>query len=519
MKDRVSVIIPVYNAEKTLERCVESVALGEYRDVEIILVEDRSKDRSWEICLELSKRFENVRCYQNETNCGVSHTRNHGMQYARGEYVLFVDSDDWVSGKYVKEMLEAADRYPDTLVICGLHFIDRVAGFRRKYLWNDGEKSVARVERTQFFSLAEQFLLQQLWNKIFRRELIEADGITFDESQTMGEDFQFVLAYLEAAQVKSCTVVNQPLYYYIRANNNSLMSRFGLTESDHEFARMERLRNICGPTDETIDRQYAKALQDKRTNYVYWICKNPTLNRNQKLDYIEQIVKDGNGERYYREQCRRIRREALAEKAKQCCSIPARIRNREKLRKRDKLARIACRQLTAKDFTIIAQNCIGGVFYHDAGLKFLSPTINLFFKEPDFVRFVGNLPHYLSLEIEMRWDEEYPVGQLEDVSVCFMHYHTCREAKEKWEERKQRIRWDKILVIATDREGFGTETWDAWCRIPYPKVLFASRDYASPEVVYYPEYTKEGQVPDLIPDREFYRNGVLVKTANTLADA
>ena len=97
MKDVISVIVPVYNAEKTLRRCVESIVYGSYRNVEVILIEDHSTDESWALCQTLSQEFDNVRALRNDRNRGVSHTRNRGLEVATGDYIMFCDSDDWVS--------------------------------------------------------------------------------------------------------------------------------------------------------------------------------------------------------------------------------------------------------------------------------------------------------------------------------------------------------------------------------------------------------------------------------------
>ena len=125
----ISIIIPVYNAKNTLRRCVESIVYGEEREVEVILVEDCSKDDSWEICTKLEREFSQVKCYRNDKNRGVSYSRNQGLKKAHGEYVLFVDSDDWVSGRCVKRMIEMVTQYPDLFVICGYRYYDNVTGF------------------------------------------------------------------------------------------------------------------------------------------------------------------------------------------------------------------------------------------------------------------------------------------------------------------------------------------------------------------------------------------------------
>lgn len=509
----ISIIIPVYNAENTLRKCVESIVYGEERNVEVILIEDCSRDKSWEICEKLEEEFTQVKCYKNSVNRGVSYSRNNGLRKANGNYIAFVDSDDWVSGKYIKKLNEMITRYPDYFVLCGYHYYDIVEDLKKDYLWNTNQKEVI-IDNKNFFELLKCILLQQLWNKVFRRDIIEKNNIHFDESQSMGEDFQFVLDYMQAAQIKECMLINQPLYYYIRANNSSLMSKFGLIENGNEFKRLVKLRNICGSEDPIITEQYQKAVQDTKCNYIYQICRNMSVSNAEKITLIEKIAKDGNAKKYFKEQRKLIIKERTVQKLKGLKVFQKRIEGRLRRERRDYIAKKACKQLKAREFSIISQNCIGGVFYHDAGMQFLSPTVNLFFKEPDFVKFVLNLEYYLNLNLEMCWEEEYPVGKLEDISIYFMHYHTCREAGEAWNRRKKRINWNRILVLATDMEGFDEDSWKLWCQIKYPKILFTVVERDAQGVVVYPQYKKNGFVRDLIPDREFYRGGVLIKIVN-----
>lgn len=513
MKPVVSIVIPVYNAEKTLRKCVESLALGTERNIQLILVEDRSADESWAQCEALSREFSNVVCIQNAENRGVSYTRNQGLARAQGEYVLFVDSDDWVSGNYVKTMLALAEKYPDSLPVCGYHFIDRVHDLRQLYVWDPASQTEETVLPEQYFALMEKNLLQSLWNKIFRRDVIEKAGIRFDETRSMGEDFQFVLDYMEAANIKCCVALNRPLYYYIRHNNNSLMSQFGLIQTAQELACVEQLRRLTGEK-ETLHRD--QMLRTVKQNRVYHICRNTILSKKEKLQQIEAIMQDGCARAHYRSQMRMYGKEKLAAALYMLKKQPKRVKNRLLRGKRNACICHQRKQLQTKNVSVISQNCIGGVFYHDMQQQFMSPTVNLFFTAEEFVRFALDLPRYLSAEPEMHWDEEYPVARLEDVTVRFMHYETCKEAKEAWCRRKARIRWDKIVVLCSDMEGFDDGVFAQWKRIPYPKVLFtANETYAQePGSVYYPEYEKT--VQDLIPERKFYRSGVLLDTVNRL---
>lgn len=513
MKPVVSIVIPVYNAEKTLRRCVESLVLGVERNIQVILVEDRSTDQSWAQCEALSLEFHNVICIRNAENRGVSYTRNQGLARAQGEYVLFVDSDDWVSGNYVKIMLSLAQKHPDSLPICGYHFLDRVNNTRQLYVWDPASQTEETVLPKQYFDLMKKCLLQSLWNKIFRRDVIEKAGLRFDETQSMGEDLQFVLDYIEASNIQSCVVLSQPLYYYIRHSTSSLMSKFGLTERKQEFARLEKLHRLTGEKE----RQHVdQAIQNAKRNHVYHICRNNVLSKKEKLQRIEAIMHDGCAQVYYRSQIRMYSKEKLAAALHTLKKQPKRVKNRLLREKRNACIRRQRKQLQTKNISVISQNCIGGVFYHDMQLQFLSPTVNLYFTAEDFVRFVQDLPRYLAMEPEMHWDEEFPIARLEDVTVRFMHYETCKEAQEAWQRRKARVQWDKILVLCSDMEGFDDAVFAQWQNIPYPKVLFTANEaYAQePGSVYYPEYDKT--VQDLIPGRNFYRNGTLMNAVNRL---
>lgn len=514
MDNKVSVIIPVYNAEKTVEKCVESIIYGDLKEVEVILVEDCSKDDSWAVCQSLAAKYENVYSYQNEKNSGVSYTRNQGLKKAKGEYILFVDSDDWVSGKYATTLLESAKAYPDALVICGLHFHDNVAGEKRDYLWEEEGKQIYIIQQEQFFDLPKKFHLQQLWNKIFHRSIIEKYQICFDEAQSMGEDFEFVLDYMKAAKCRKCVVINEALYYYIRANNSSLMSQFGLIENGNEYKRLEKLLEISGEKVPEIQKQYFDAVRDQNLSYVYFISRTKSKTRNEKIKLIESIMRDGHAKKHYQKQRIILLKENVFSCRADVRNILQRIQGRVQREKNAKLIAKVRSQVSDKQVSIISQNCIGGVFYHDMEKQFLSPTINLYFGCPDFVRFVLELENYIRLELQMQWEEEYPVGMLGDVKIHFMHYQTCTEAKEAWERRKARINWDNILVLSTDMEDFSQETFELWKQIPYQKVLFAAKQWADESCIYFPQYKEQGQVADLILKREFYKDRFLICKVN-----
>lgn len=509
----VSYIIPVYNAETTLRKCVESIVFGQAQNVEILLIDDCSTDGSLTLCRTLEQEFSQVRCLRNETNRGVSYTRNHGLREATGRYVLFVDSDDWVSGDYGKVLIDTFAANPDKLVLCGYTFFDKTNYSRRTYGIIDGGDTQRVLSRREFFLLLDDILLMQLWNKAFDLQIIRDFDIRFDESISMGEDFQFVLEYLQAANPQSCLILNKPLYYYVRHNNTSLMSRFGRDDPHTALGRLDQLRDFCGREDPAVLSHWETAVDGMKRNYIYRIIRSADLSRQQK----ELLVRNLGGRITHHDRLIKCYEKALAAKVillKFC----KRAWNRLKTFRSNHVIRSTRKKLKTHDFTIIAQNCIGGVFYHDMGLPFQTPTVNLFLYAPDFVKFASNLPHYLNCPLQLRWGNDYPVATLDDLTVHFMHYESCTEAKAIWERRKSRIRFDRLLVISTDRHGFDDEVFAMWKAIPYPKVLFSSnpKHREDPNTVFFKKYAADGCVPNLIPKREFYKDNALLNTINKL---
>lgn len=180
------------------------------------------------------------------------------------------------------------------------------------------------------------------------------------------------------------------------------------------------------------------------------------------------------------------------------------------------LTKIVRKKLNLKDISLISMNCIGGIVYHDMQQKFLSPTVNLFFKPDDFIKFVNNIDYYISLTPNITMGENYPIGKLDDITIYFMHFTSVEEAYKKWEERKQRINKDKIFVIMVERDGFTKENFDAFQKIKYPKLLFTkTKEYQCDNSLCYPKFKNLPQLPDIIPGRYIYYKMKLVDIINS----
>lgn len=140
-------------------------------------------------------------------------------------------------------------------------------------------------------------------------------------------------------------------------------------------------------------------------------------------------------------------------------------------------------RLLNKDVSIISSNCVGGVISHELGLRFNSPTVNLFFKPDDFLKFISDLPKYCEAELIENKEHKklYPVGQLDDINVYFLHFVSFDDAKEKWDKRKKRINYDKLFFIMLQRDGCTYENIQQFDSLDYKnKVIFTSK--SMPEI-------------------------------------
>lgn len=284
-----SVIIPVYNAEHTIQRCVDSILSGGDEDVQIVLVEDCSKDNSWGVCCRMAEMHKNVLCLRNERNRGVSHTRNRGLDAATGEYLLFVDSDDWVEWDFVcsfREMIEGECGF----ALCGyVNHDEKQNGRTDVFAWKDFEGTKTVPLKQTIEGLYHGRLLQQLWNKVFDAQIIRAHGIRFDEAISIGEDTRFVLDYIRCGGFEAITLVNRPLYHYMRDQNGSLMFRVGYESVEEPLKNLRKLYEIMGLPTHEVEVRLREDREKQIRLYAYLIMHNAGMKLGEKRRLILRL--------------------------------------------------------------------------------------------------------------------------------------------------------------------------------------------------------------------------------------
>ena len=210
MADLVSVIVPVYNAEETIKRCVDSLLNQSYKEIQIVLVDDGSKDRSLPLCEKFAKEDTRVLVVKKE-NGGVSSARNYGIEQSRGKYIMFLDSDDWFEESMVEHYVRLMREHDASVVIGGLQgtYADNPESFI-KSLPVYGKKDTALwnviCDSSEMFGY--------IGGKLFRKDIVDTALIRFNEKMYAQEDLDFCLSYYAEIDTFYLTDYVGYCYYY-----------------------------------------------------------------------------------------------------------------------------------------------------------------------------------------------------------------------------------------------------------------------------------------------------------------
>lgn len=219
----ISVIVPVYNMDKYVNRAIDSLLHQTYKDYEIILVDDGSTDKSGDICDEFARNEEIIRVVH-KVNGGLSSARNVGMDHAKGKYVIFPDPDDWVEPNYLQFLYDLQQKYDVNLAISG-HFVDDNKG-SRVHNKNGKECILTRNESLELVLRSYGFC-GFAWNKLYNLELIKEYDLKFNLEFGMAQDLYFAFEYLLKCERVAYNPI--PTYHYFQheggVTNSSLTKR------------------------------------------------------------------------------------------------------------------------------------------------------------------------------------------------------------------------------------------------------------------------------------------------------
>lgn len=191
----VSIIVPIYNAEKFIKRTINSLLEQTEKSIEILLIDDGSVDNSLEICNNYSKIDNRIRVVSQE-NMGASAARNRGIEMAQGQYIMFCDADDIVSNRWVEHAVSYVEKNNDVLPICSCcHEVEKLGA--KKYLKSVSEET---VDKSEYYRFNQEGIAGYLWNAVYRRDILFENNIRIREKKELGdynEDLLFTLTYIK----------------------------------------------------------------------------------------------------------------------------------------------------------------------------------------------------------------------------------------------------------------------------------------------------------------------------------
>ena len=294
----ISIIIPVYNAERYLQQCIDSVIAQTFKDWEAILVNDGSKDGSLAICQEYASKDDRIKVID-KPNGGPSSARNRGLNEAQGKYVYFMDADDWIETKFFENFVRNAvatkcccDENEDNDYGYDIIF----QGFVREFSNGRKEESFAMDADSSIMSkeeiicrLYKEHVYGWSWCKLFRREIIEKHHVRFDESLRLWEDELFTSEFLRYAE--NVRTVKSHMYHYICHEESIMHTNDKRYEKVFLSARMnEALMPIANDElkdyiNDTYNKELKYSLLMALKNEVYYQCDSSTKDAMLDLYY------------------------------------------------------------------------------------------------------------------------------------------------------------------------------------------------------------------------------------------
>ncbi len=290
MEKLLSVIVPVYNAEKWLNRCIDSILEQSYKNFELILVNDGSKDASGEICDDYAKKDQRITVIH-KANAGVSEARNTGIEIAQGDYIIFIDSDDAIVDGYFASAVAGMETGVDWF-ICGAKEILFSGG----NIVSESSFQLDLPQRTtilDLYSAVDNGIASAFVNcpcfRAYKTDIIKENALSFDPSLSLGEDIYFNLSYAKFA--KEIFIDKNEYYLYYRENTTSLTKRFFETKYEDSIKIYDEWRRTItelGASEDTLKRFENLYLRVMFSNIVH--VYTHTKDRVKRKEMIKKVI-------------------------------------------------------------------------------------------------------------------------------------------------------------------------------------------------------------------------------------
>lgn len=288
----VSVIVPMYNVEKYIEQCISSIQKQSFKNIEVILIDDGSSDSSLSIVNEIAIKDNRIKIIT-QKNKGPSIARNLGLKYCQGKYIVFVDSDDFVEENFIEELYLMMETGNLDICTSGAIIDFSEEGYQKNISVKMSKLAYDKTNIARIiFELDKLELFYYVWNKMYRRELIEKNNLSFGEQDIPGEDLIFNCKIFKLAN--SVGIVNKAYYHYVKRNVDTIVSTFNAKLlSKVEYFNQCRIE---------LYREFGLTSEDNQSvlyNYCFGYYKKyimdlfrPTCmySRREKIELIKKIL-------------------------------------------------------------------------------------------------------------------------------------------------------------------------------------------------------------------------------------
>ena len=280
---KISIIIPVYNAEDTIERCINSILKQKYSDYEIILINDGSKDNSEKIILSYAEKNNSIK-YISKENSGVADTRNYGIEKATGDYIIFVDSDDYVKDTIFTDISEYLDKGVELIKWKGV-LVDETGNEISKIDGPVFEETTGEDGFNKLYSKGT--FIDALWVYAIKRSIFKENNFKFT-TNTYHEDFG--LLPLIIVKAKSMVSIEKYNYFYVQTKTSIMRGNEYQKEVKKAYDSLQQYDNINrGIKEYNIDNYTKENIRLFCTNTI--LLKIERLNKEDQKEYIKQIKK------------------------------------------------------------------------------------------------------------------------------------------------------------------------------------------------------------------------------------
>jgi len=243
----VSIIIPTYNVEKYLEKCIISCTKQKYKNIEILVIDDGSYDTSGEIANRLSKKDKRIKVFHKE-NGGVSSARNEGIRRSTGDYVVFVDADDYIDNQFIEYML-------DLCIKTNSEFCFSKNCYKNKEETQVENDQIIKIDNSKATALLLSPDIEVgCWNKMYKKELLKNNNIYFSEKLFFGEGLDFICRVSQKA--KNICVGEEKHYFYRKNNLSSATTNFNYYNFINGEKALLKIKKDFSKIDEEVDEAW-----------------------------------------------------------------------------------------------------------------------------------------------------------------------------------------------------------------------------------------------------------------------